>query len=114
RGGQVGEEGLGRRKRRRPGPQRRLEAIWRVLTHDESPLFCTYESMLDFYVQIVNYLSHPAAHCTRHAYLRLGSGPRPALGGLLVAAASFHPARAVRRVFLLPERRAGLQVVHDE
>ena len=38
----------------------------------------------------------------------------PALGGVLIALPAFDPAGTLGRVFLLPEGRAGLQVVHDE
>src|SRR5512135_319677 len=38
----------------------------------------------------------------------------PALGSFVVARARLDPARALRRLLLLPERRARLQVVHDE
>src|SRR3990167_798201 len=38
----------------------------------------------------------------------------PALSSSLIGATPFNPARAVGGVFLLPERRAGFQVIHDE
>src|SRR5260221_14455322 len=38
----------------------------------------------------------------------------PALRGRVVAFPRLDPARAFGRVLALPERRAGLQVIHDE
>src|SRR5262249_61613115 len=38
----------------------------------------------------------------------------PALRGLVIRRPRLDPARALRRLLLLPERRAGLEVVHDE
>src|SRR5439155_25977130 len=38
----------------------------------------------------------------------------PALRGLVVGGSRFDPARSLRSFFFLPERRAGLEVVHDE
>src|SRR6185436_13988604 len=38
----------------------------------------------------------------------------PARGGFVVACPRLHPACAFRGLFLLPERRTGLEVVHDE
>src|SRR5712691_8890865 len=41
-------------------------------------------------------------------------GRLPALGGLVVGGSRLDPARALRSLLLLPERRPRLQVVHDE
>src|SRR5262249_23371839 len=41
-------------------------------------------------------------------------GRLPALGGLVVGGARLDPARALRGLFFLPERRARLEIVHDE
>src|SRR5687767_5823313 len=38
----------------------------------------------------------------------------PLLRGLVVTGPRFHPARSVRRHFLLPERRTRLQIIHHE
>src|SRR5258708_37350976 len=48
----------------------------------------------------------------------MGAGPAhsrpPALGRLVVRGSRLHPARPLRAVLLLPERRPRLEVVHDE
>src|SRR2546423_14470739 len=42
------------------------------------------------------------------------SASSPARGGLVIAPPRFHPAFAFGRVLFFPERRARLEIVHDE
>src|SRR6185369_3777806 len=55
-----------------------------------------------------------ARSCPHTGSLRRRGSSLPALRGGVVAFASVDPAAAPGRVFLLPERRPGLEVVHDE